>query len=117
MAKVVRMADVPEVVHPDWLVKAGIRNYHEWIMSGDDKLNIVYANIEPGSNSGAPVAHDWTEEAAFVISGELIYEIGGKRIKVGPNESIFIPAGEVHFVKNEGKQPVLRISIHMKKPK
>lgn len=115
MAKVVKMKNVPEVVHPDWLVKAGIHDYHEWLLSAQDTINVVYARIEPGANSGAPVAHDWTEEAAFVISGELVYVIGGKRLKVRANESIFIPAGEVHFVKNEGKVAVHRISIHLKK--
>ncbi len=97
------------------LVRAGIHDYHEWIMTADDKIVIVYAKIMPGANSGAPVRHDWTEEAAFVISGELVYEIEGKRVRVGPNDSIFVPANEEHFVKNEGNEPALRISVHIRK--
>ncbi len=116
MAKVIPMKDVEEVVHPDWLQRAGIRDFREWIMSADDSMMVVYARIGPHGNSGAPVRHDH-EEAAFVISGELVYEIGGKELTVKANTSIFIPEGEEHFIRNHTNETVTRLSIHTLKKK
>ena len=111
MAKVVPMNAVKEVEHPDYLQKAGIRDFREWIMSADDSMMIVYARIGPHGNSGMPVRHDH-EEAAFVISGELNYVIEGKEINVKANTSIFIPEGEEHFIRNDTDETVTRLSIH-----
>ncbi|MDA4122451.1 MAG: cupin domain-containing protein [Thaumarchaeota archaeon] len=111
MAKVIPLKDVSEVVHPDWLQKAGIRDFREWIMSADDTMMVVYASIGPHGNSGAPVRHDH-EEAAFVISGELNYVVEGEEFNVKANTSIFIPEGEEHFIRNDTDDTVTRLSIH-----
>jgi mannose-6-phosphate isomerase-like protein (cupin superfamily) len=105
----IHMNKMKEIQHPVWLLDAAIHDYHGWVLTARDKVLAVYGKIMPG----APVRHEWTEEVAFVFGGEFVYEIDGKkRVNVGPNDSILIPAGEEHSGKDERKEPVLRISVH-----
>ncbi|MDR7047952.1 quercetin dioxygenase-like cupin family protein [Duganella sp. 3397] len=41
-------------------------------------------------------------EIAYVLSGEIEYEMGGKIIRLRAGQSLYIPAGAVHSAKNIG---------------
>ncbi|RLI44558.1 hypothetical protein DRO69_07085 [Candidatus Bathyarchaeota archaeon] len=115
MVKVVTLDEAKPVKHPDWLKKAGIKDFYEMIMvdkdtAGSNDLMLVYGVIAPGGTGGAPVRHD-IDEVAFVIEGELTYIVEGKEYKVGPNMAIYIPAGESHLAENKGDKTVRRLQF------
>ena len=49
-------------------------------------------------------SHPNQESAAHVHSGSLMFEVEGEVRRVGPGESITIPAGAVHTFWNEGPE-------------
>jgi mannose-6-phosphate isomerase-like protein (cupin superfamily) len=49
-------------------------------------------------------AHPRQESWVGVHRGELVFELGGERVTVGPGEEITIPAGAVHTFWNEGSE-------------
>lgn len=119
MAKIISLEDAKPVEHPEWLRKAGIREFHEKILIdketvGAENLLVVYTTIPSGGTLGAPVRHD-VEEAAFIIEGELTYIVEGEEMKVGSNMAIFIPAGESHMALNKGNKMVKRLQFAVMK--
>jgi quercetin dioxygenase-like cupin family protein len=42
------------------------------------------------------------EEIIYVLEGALEYQIAGKPVTVKPGDVLFVPAGTIHSVKNNG---------------
>jgi len=67
----------------------------------DDVLRIDSVN-PAGVEEREPLhTHPMQKSGAEVISGELVFEVDGKRRRIGPDESITVPAGTVHRFWNE----------------
>ena len=45
------------------------------------------------------------EHEQYVLSGEYVVGIDGEEYTVGSGDSLFIPAGTVHWYRNEGDEP------------
>ena len=46
------------------------------------------------------------QEYSFITKGVLIGESGGLPFEIKAGEASLIPAGEIHWCENEGKEPV-----------
>lgn len=46
------------------------------------------------------------QEYSFIIRGALAGESGGRSFRVKAGEATMIPAGEPHWCRNEGEEPV-----------
>jgi mannose-6-phosphate isomerase-like protein (cupin superfamily) len=69
--------------------------------STNGSLGLVEATVPPG---GGPIAHAHTrsDEAFYVLSGELEILDGGHTFIAGPGDFVFIPRGIRHRFKNTG---------------
>src|SRR5450759_2478178 len=63
--------------------------------------------------------HPEQESSAEVLSGSLLFVVGGREIRLGPGDRTVIPAGTPHTFRNEGPEeahsiaefrPALRIA-------
>jgi quercetin dioxygenase-like cupin family protein len=54
------------------------------------------------------------EEIAYVISGELVYELDGQPpVTLRPGDSLFIPSGAVHAVRNTGAGAAAELATYL----
>lgn len=64
-----------------------------------------------------PHKHDDLEEIFFITSGEGVLSIDDNTYCVKPNDYIYIPGGKLHTIKQNGKTPLIFITIAWKKNK
>ncbi len=63
---------------------------------GAEKLHIHLTEI-PDTASHPPYQHEHeAEEVFYILEGEAEYHFGGKTVKAGPGETVFIPSGLRH---------------------
>jgi quercetin dioxygenase-like cupin family protein len=73
-------------------------------------LEPMIVTIEPGGPLEDAVAHDG-EEFAYVISGELLYEVAGREHRLGPGDSVFLRSNTPHRLYNDGSVTTVVISV------
>jgi transcriptional regulator with XRE-family HTH domain len=69
---------------------------------------LVY--IEPGGPLEEAVGHDG-EEFAYVISGELLYEVAGVEHRLGPGDSLYLRSNTPHRLYNSGTETTVVVSV------
>jgi quercetin dioxygenase-like cupin family protein len=67
-------------------------------------------NVIPENAGPPPHRHPW-DEAYYIISGEVEFEIGGKRERVGTGEFVFAPAGATHAFRGVSKEPARMLTF------
>lgn len=72
------------------------------------------ATVEPGANSGTkPLTHAG-EELIYVLEGTMIFEIVGKRYRVGRGDSLHFLGDQPHYWANETKSRVRALWIALR---
>jgi transcriptional regulator with XRE-family HTH domain len=69
---------------------------------------LVY--IEPGGTREAAAPHAG-EEFAYVLSGELIYEVAGEEHRLGPGDSLYLRSTAPHTFFNDGDETTVVVSV------
>lgn len=69
---------------------------------------LVY--IEPGGTREAAAPHVG-EEFAYVLSGELIYEVAGEEHRLGPGDSLYLRSTAPHTFFNDGDETTVVVSV------
>ena len=92
----------PAVVHRPW-------GTYESIASGEgyqSKRIIVNCGGRLSLQKHHKRAEHWT-----VVAGKATVTVGERVMEMGPNESVYIPLGEVHRLENFGTEPVVLIEV------
>lgn len=53
------------------------------------------------------------EEAIYVTTGTIDYEVAGKWVTVKAGEVLFVQAGVVHAARNSGKEPAAELATYV----
>ncbi|AZS35706.1 HTH-type transcriptional regulator PuuR [Microbacterium lemovicicum] len=69
---------------------------------------LVY--IEPGGTREAAKPHAG-EEFAYVLSGELMYEVAGEAHRLGPGDSLYLRSTAPHTFYNDGEVTTIVVSV------
>ena len=69
---------------------------------------LVY--IEPGGAREPATVHDG-EEFAYVLRGELLYEVAGVEHRLTPGDSIYLRSTTPHTMYNDGKETAMVVSV------
>jgi len=77
---------------------------------GSRSLSGGITRFPPGTSVRAH-SHS-TEEVLAVLQGKALIEVGEKRIEAEPFDVCYLPAGEVHRVKNSGDSDLLLAWIY-----
>jgi mannose-6-phosphate isomerase-like protein (cupin superfamily) len=73
-----------------------------------EAINVLGPNF-----AGPPLhIHPSAEESYAVVSGTLDVCVGGNWRKLGPGESVTVPAGTPHTLKNESGAEVKLVNVH-----
>ena len=70
---------------------------------GAPNLAIRRFTLAPGAE--VPKHTNEIEHEQYVLAGEYVVGIGDGEHEVGPGDSLFIPAGTVHWYRNESDEP------------
>ncbi|MDQ1474194.1 MAG: hypothetical protein QOJ99_5674 [Bryobacterales bacterium] len=76
-----------------------------WIKLSGADTNGNYAIMETVTepHSGPPLhRHNREEESFYVLDGDFVFEVDGKRIPAAPGSSVFVPRGTAHAFRNIG---------------
>ena len=76
----------------------------------EERLEIT--SVSPRTDRAEPRhSHPLQESSAHVHSGSLVFEVEGEVRRVGPGESITIPAGALHTFWNEGPDDAHSVQV------
>ena len=67
-----------------------------------------YSVFEPGTDTKQKVHVD-AEELAYVVSGSGKLTVGNELVSYGPGDSLHIPAGVPHGIRNDGKEDLVMV--------
>lgn len=98
---------VSRASEPGEIAIAGSRRTYK-LLSGrapDRVLEPLYVTVEPSEELEEPYSHEG-EEVAYVLSGELVFVIGGVEYRLGPGDSIHFQSTVPHSVNNDTGEPV-----------
>lgn len=83
--------------------------YQSLMPEVESPLEMLLFSLEPEGTSGdKPFSHP-ADECLFVMSGTLEVEVEGEKYTLGTGDSIYIPNGHRHMVRNIGTDKVVAI--------
>jgi mannose-6-phosphate isomerase-like protein (cupin superfamily) len=56
--------------------------------------------------------HDGEDDAFYILSGEMTFEFGERRVAAAPGTFVLAPSGVEHGFRNDGDVPVRMLNIH-----
>jgi quercetin dioxygenase-like cupin family protein len=68
-------------------------------------LAVLDYELAPGFASLPPHVHQREDEAAYVLEGQLLVQVGESTRLVGPGEFVICPKGIAHAQSNPGPEP------------
>ena len=82
------------------------------VLETDDKYKIKRIVVHPGKRLSLQ-KHFHRSEHWIVVSGTALITMGEKEFLLKPNESTYIPMGELHRLENPGKVDVVLIEVQV----
>ncbi len=80
----------------------------------DIKLTLTHEEYRPQTRV-VECEHHLMDLAGLVLEGELTLEIPGEAIhRVRKNDAFYLPAGQKHMVRNEGRRPLKMVAVQLR---
>lgn len=79
--------------------------------TGASMATVGDLTVQPGVRSGYHL-HPNTEEAIFVVEGDMEFRIGSSRFRATAGDCVLAPAGIGHGLENKGESPARLITIY-----
>jgi len=95
---------VPQTVNRPWGTYS--------VLESSSRYKMKRIEVKPGERLSLQ-KHLHRSEHWVVVSGTATVTVGGKVFLVRPNESTYIPAGEVHRLQNEGRLPLVIVEVQV----
>jgi len=74
------------------------------------KFTVAEFTIAPGA-PGAPLHRHSSAEALYVLEGQLEFQIGDRKMELGPGSFVHVPSGAWEFYRNIGKTPARILTV------
>jgi DNA-binding transcriptional MerR regulator len=111
-----------EQIFAGFTVAAGNDRFGEGVRLGGEPNDCKVASADTGGalsvfefrgrNGWPRHSHDAQDEWLYVVSGELECEIGGRRLRLGRGESVFVPRTVAHWWGSVGEQPSTVLEVY-----
>lgn len=75
------------------------------IGEAEGSSNFAIRRFELAPGATVPRHTNEVEHGQYVLAGEYVAGIEGEEYEVGPGDSLYIPAGAVHWYRNDGDEP------------
>ncbi len=80
------------------------------VAADNPELSVHRGRIEPGGEI-LPHTHDGQTETFYILSGQALCTMGGKKTSVTGGQCCVAPSGVVHGLKNDGQEPVELLAL------
>lgn len=107
-----------KIVEPDKGRHVGIANDINTILASKEDTEGTYSILEiKVFPNGGPLPHIQTREheGFYIIEGQIVFDINGKRIEANPGTFVNVPPGILHSFKNE-KDKVAKMIVVLSPP-
>lgn len=74
-----------------------------WRLLDRPDLSVIQERIPPGAGEVTHV-HDRARQVFFVLAGQLRIDIADEAFILGPGDSLEVPPGAIHCVRNTARQ-------------
>jgi mannose-1-phosphate guanylyltransferase len=98
------LMNVPQTVSRPWGTYS--------VLESTDRYKMKRIVVKPGERLSLQ-KHLHRSEHWVVVSGTATVTVGDRIFLVRPNESTYIPAGEMHRLQNEGKLPLVIVEVQV----
>ena len=98
------LISVPQTVNRPWGTYS--------VLESSERYKMKRIVVKPGKRLSLQ-KHLHRSEHWVVVSGTATVTVGDKVFYVRPNESTYIPVGEVHRLQNEGRLPLVIVEIQV----
>jgi mannose-6-phosphate isomerase-like protein (cupin superfamily) len=76
------------------------------------RLSLMERTLPPGGRMPPPHAHTGTEEAYFVLTGEVSFHVDGHEVVGEPGSFVLVPGGVPHTFGNRSGADARLLVIH-----
>lgn len=76
------------------------------------RFTLSILTVEPGEPGPGLHTHEDEDDAFYVISGELTFNVDGERITAPPGTFVLAPPGVVHNFSNRSDEPARALNLH-----
>jgi len=76
------------------------------------RFNMALIVIAPGADGPPAHAHQGEDDAFYILSGELSFEVAGEALTASPGTFVLVPPGAVHTFANRTGEPVEMLNVH-----
>jgi mannose-6-phosphate isomerase-like protein (cupin superfamily) len=84
------------------------------VVLGDDHSQAAQMTLGPGDTEGGPGnRHRGADQWLFVVSGEGVALVGGKRIELRQGTLLLIQRDETHEIRNSGREPLRTLNFYV----
>ena len=98
------LTSVPQTVNRPWGTYS--------VLESSERYKMKRIVVKPGKRLSLQ-KHLHRSEHWIVVSGTATVTVGDKVFLVRPNESTYIPVGEVHRLQNEGRLPLVIVEVQV----
>ena len=75
------------------------------ILQQTERSQTAVMTVGPGQDAGPEEAHGG-DQVVYIIEGDAVIRVAGRKHRAGPGGLLMIPAGTPHHVANPGKIPL-----------
>ena len=84
------------------------------VVLGDDRSQAAQMTLAAGTNEGGPDnRHRGADQWLFVVSGQELAIVEGKRVQLRAGSLLLIERGETHEFRNTGKELLKTLSVYV----
>ncbi len=80
------------------------------ILHADENCQVKQLVVHPGKRISLQ-SHQFRAEHWFIVSSQGVAELDGKKIEVGPGDSVDVPIGSKHRISCSGAEPLVFIEV------
>lgn len=80
----------------------GVHGLQKGVLIGEEAPNFAMRRFTLAPETDVPKHTNEVEHVQYVLAGEYVVGIDDEEHKVGAGDSLLIPAGTVHWYRNEG---------------
>jgi mannose-6-phosphate isomerase-like protein (cupin superfamily) len=84
------------------------------VVMGDKHSQAAQMTLEPGATEGGPDnCHKGADQILYVVSGEGVGIVNGKRVELREGTLLMIQRGDMHEIKNTGTAPLKTLNVYV----
>ncbi len=94
--------------------RAKYKEHRPWgwfeILHEEKELKVKRIMVKPGQRLSLQ-SHRQRAENWVIVEGRALFTLGNRTIPLKPHESVFIPKGKKHRMKNPGRKELLFVEV------